>query len=115
MKAVNSQGAASFPAEKAQGLQNVLNISKDAKIVLKSNIWSEAKLVNGSRGTVKFLIYEEGKLPQNHQPAFIICHFPDYIGPSSVPNQEKLVPLVAITKTWFDKNKQFSRTQFPII
>ena len=77
IKAVNSQGAASFPVEKAQGLQNVLYISKDAKIVLTSNIWSEAKLVNGSRGTDKFLIYEEGKLPPNHQPAFIICHFSD--------------------------------------
>ena len=115
IKAENSPGASGFPTERAQGLNNLLFLSKGAKIVLTSNIWSEAKLVNGAQGTVEFIIYEEGKFPPNHQPSFIICHFPAYVGPSFLPNSDKLVPLVAVTRNWNDKNKQFSRTQFPVI
>jgi ATP-dependent DNA helicase PIF1 len=115
IKAVNSLGAVKFPADKAQGLSNVLYLSKGARIVLTNNIWAEAKLVNGSRGTVRYIIYEDGKLPPHDQPAFIICHFPDYIGPSYLRTEDKLVPLVPMTRSWFEKNKQFSRIQYPII
>ena len=115
IKAVNSLGAVKFPADKAQGLSNVLYLSKGARIVLTNNIWAEAKLVNGSRGTVRYIIYEDGKLPPHDQPAFIICHFPDYIGPSYLRTEDKLVPLVPMTRSWFKKNKQFSRIQYPII
>jgi ATP-dependent DNA helicase PIF1 len=115
IKAVNSPGAARFPADKSQGLSNVLYLSKGARIVLTNNIWAEAKLVNGSRGTVRYIIYEDGKLPPNDQPALIICQFPDYIGPSYLQTEEKMVPIVPMTRNWFEKNKQFSRTQYPII
>lgn len=60
-------------------------LSKGPKIVLTSNIWSEAKLVN-----------EEDKFPPDHQPAFIVCNFPAYVSPSFLPNSYKLVPLVAV-------------------
>ena len=90
-------------------------IDKGARIVLTSNLWAAAKLVNGSQGTVEYLIYKEGNCPSNKLPDLVICHFPNYIGPSFVADQEKLVPLAPKRATWFAKNQEFSRTQYPLI
>ena len=110
--AINSQGAAVFDADSAQGLKNKLFLSVGAKIVLTSNIWTEAKLVNGSQGTVEYSIYGEGKDPSKGLPDVVICSFPNYTGPSCIPGTEKLVPVVPLTVTWLAKQKQFSRTLY---
>ena len=115
LKALNSSGASAFATDQAQGLRNTIYLSKDAKIVLTSNLWAAAKLVNGSQGTVKYLIYKEGEWSSKNLPDLVICHFPDYIGPSFVQGQEKLVPLAPQRATWFAKNLEYSRTQFPLI
>lgn len=115
LNAENSKGATAFSTDLAQGLNNRIYLSRGAKIVLTSNLWTEAKLVNGSQGTVEFLVFKEGKHPSTHLPDLVICKFPDYCGPSFVDNKDKMVPLIPQTATWFDKGGQYSRTQFPLI
>ena len=115
LNAINSRGASAFTADHAQGLANKSYLSRGAKVVLTQNLWTTAKLVNGSQGTVKYLIYKEGKHPRTHLPDLIICKFPEYCGPSFVPDQEKLVPVVPKTVIWFEKGEQYSRTQYPLI
>jgi ATP-dependent DNA helicase PIF1 len=115
LRAGNSTGASAFDADQAQGLRNLTYLSKGAKIVLTSNLWASAKLVNGSQGTVEYLIYKEGRTPSKNLPDLVICHFPGYIGPSFVEGQDKLVPLAAQRVTWYAKNQEYSRTQYPLI
>ena len=115
LKAENSQGASAFNADHAQGLNNRVYLSRGAKVVLTSNLWTAAKLVNGSQGTVEFLVFKEGNHPSTNLPDLVICKFPEYCGPSFVPNQEKLVPLIPQRATWFEKGEQYSRTQYPLI
>ena len=112
LTAVNSPGAAAFEADQANGLKNKMYLAKDAKIVLTSNIWPEAKLVNGAQGHVKYLVYNER---QQNLPDLVICHFADYTGPTFIPGEEKLVPIVPLQASWTTKHKQFTRTQYPLM
>ena len=111
----------------ANCLRNKLYLAKGAKVVLTSNIWPQvhplllacltlilfqAKLVNGSKGTVEYMIYKE---QGQSLPDLVICHFPDYTGPSYLPGQEKMVPLAPLQASWTAKGQQYSRTQYPLI
>ena len=115
LSAVNTRGAAKFESDKANGLQNVLYLAKGAKVVLTSNLWSEAKLVNGSQGEVIGIIYKGGKSTKDSLPDVVLVRFPEYTGPSCLPNQEKIVPLTPQTCTWIEDGKQYSRTQYPLL
>ena len=48
-------------------------------------------------------------------PDLVICHFPDYTGPSYLSGQEKMVPLAPLQASWTVKGQQFSRSQYPLI
>ena len=115
VKAQNSPGAARFRSDQAQGLMNKIAISKGAKVVLTCNLWSEAKLVNGTRGKIHSIIYENGTSPSNSQPSIVLVQFPTYTGPSYFPGIEKLVPIAMVNRNWREKNMQFNRSQFPLL
>ena len=89
LNAINSRGASAFNTDHAQGLSNKSYLSRGAKVVLTQNLWTPAKLVNGSQGTVEVLIFKEGKHPSTHLPDVIICKFPEYCNPSFAPHREK--------------------------
>ena len=114
IKAVNSPGAYSFSTDSAQGLRNTIYLSKGAKIVLTSNLWSESKLVNGSHGIIRFIIYKGQKTPGKDLPDMVLVEFPSYIGPSFLQTHQKIVPIIPQTTTWYSK-KEFSRTTYPLI
>ena len=50
-------GVAAFDDDCAQGLKNCIYLAKNAKIVLTSNVWPEAKLVNGAQGRSPLNMY----------------------------------------------------------
>ena len=104
-----------YTSDRAGNIQNTLPLTKGAKVVLTANIWPEAKLLNGSKGTVLNIIFSEGQDPAEDQPNFLICHFPDYIGPDFLPTYKKSVPIFPIRRELFDKGKLFSRTGLPLI
>ena len=64
-----------------------LEIAKEARVLLTSNLNVEQGLLNGSQGTVKGWIYKRGHGP-NHEdascrtPAYIVVDIPKYSGPS---------------------------------
>ena len=107
---------------KAAGTIEAKNLAKKVAfcngslVVLTTNLWTDAKLVNGSTGIVRKIVFRDNESPaEGHLPAFVLVEFKDYIGPAFLPDHPTWVPIKAITKNWWDKNKQLSRTQFPLM
>ncbi|KAK3924203.1 LOW QUALITY PROTEIN: ATP-dependent DNA helicase [Frankliniella fusca] len=94
----------------AEGLQKDLYLAKGAKIMLRSNLWVEKKLVNGSIGNVYDILYAEENFP-----SVVLCQFPEYDGPSIIPGKN-IIPIKAALKAWTDEKSgmKCTRYQFPI-
>ena len=45
-------------------LEPIVHLAQDARVMLTSNLWLEAGLVNGAMGTVKAICYKSGEPPQ---------------------------------------------------
>ena len=55
VKAKNLPASSSkYGPDKASGLSNCLPITKHCSVILTVNLWPDAKLVNGSRGTIRY-------------------------------------------------------------
>ena len=117
ISAVNTPPTAKkFSESKAGGLHNKTILSKDAKVMLISNLWSEQGLTNGANGYVRYIVYDQNLSPPN-LPNFVLVYFPLYTGPSFFTDTtgEKLVPISPITRSWFDYKVHHERTMIPLI
>jgi PIF1-like helicase len=95
----------------AGGLVSTLALCVGARVMLVHNLWVERRLVNGSVGVVRAIIYAPGTRPPQ-LPQVVFVDFPDYTGPR-MPNG--VVPITPRTFHWTDKGKQCARTQLPLI
>ena len=79
--AIHSTSAArSYSGDSFRGLENTIYLCEGADIILTTNIWINAGLVNGATGNVKDIIYASGQgREQLSMP--VVVHFPNYIGP----------------------------------
>ncbi|KAK3923264.1 ATP-dependent DNA helicase [Frankliniella fusca] len=99
----------------ADGLEKEIYLAKGCKIMLKSNLWVEKGLVNGTIGIVHDILFDENTNPTNGMPAVIMCTFPTYTGPSLIPGT-KVIPIRTIIATWTDdRNNKCTREQFPLV
>ena len=110
--AKNTRGAQSLPADEMYGLQNVIHLSKDARVVLTMNLWIAKGLVNGAKGTVQDILYYKNCKPPA-LPTAVIVKFDDYDGPSVHPHVGSCVPICPITVT--DDTGKKDRTQLPLM
>ena len=115
-QAVNKPDAAkTYKDDEAGGLMNKLPFAHQSKFVLTRNLWQEAGLVNGSIGFIQYIIYREGADTKG-APDMLLMRFPNYTGPSYLPEEEKIVPIYPIDATWSTRDKDsMTRTQFPLI
>ena len=113
----NPPSAAETDANDADRLVNQLHFAKDCKVLLTQNYWTEANLVNGSMGRIRYIIYSADSDPKvAPMPALLLVHFPNYIGPSFLEDEECIVPVVPHFSTWRNRaGVSMSRTQFPLI
>ena len=91
------------------GLEAVINLCKDARIMLTSNLWIEAGLVNGAMGTVKAIAYLRGSPPD--LPQAVMVKFDHYSGPTL---HDGTIPIVPLKRTWVEGNTVMSRQQLPL-
>ena len=75
------------------------------RVILTSNLWIEAGLVNGAVGTVRALLYALASKPPE-LPSFVVVDFLHYKGPPWDPSNPKFVPIPPVTRG--------SRTQIPL-
>ena len=104
-------------ANKAGGLHNNTIICKDSKVMLLANLWKEQGLTNGANGFVRYIIYDENLRPPK-LPTCVLVYFPQYTGPSFFPDdptKEKLVPIVPVQRSWYEKTKEHQRIMLPLI
>ena len=65
ISAINTGGSEARKADSdlAKGLEAQLLLARGARVMLRTNLWTEAGLVNGSVGTVQEIVFEENQYP----------------------------------------------------
>ena len=112
IKAVHSSpGASKCSVEDAGGLENVVCIAQGARVMLTSNLWVQAGLVNGAVGTVAAICYKSDQHPPC-LPVAVTVRFDSYAGPT-LPDGS--VPITPLHRTWLSTDKQCSRLQLPLM
>ena len=101
----------SFGADDFCGLTNEVYLARGAKVMLMINLWVEAGLVNGAKGTIVRVVYHDGSQPPD-LPIFVLVQFDNYIGPSFISDISKTVPIIPVTLR--DDSGVHERTQLPI-
>lgn len=87
--------------DEADGLEPQLCICLGARVISTDNIWVENGLVNGSMGTVRDVVWNEGQDPIKDMPTAIMVEVDDYDGPK-----------LPVTRRFEYKKRDCSRTNF---
>merc|ERR1712020_99525 len=115
IKASNNNETAQKAKDSDGELPNYVPVCKGASVMLTDNLWPDMGLINGSKGTVTHIVFQEGKHPGNSMPSFIVVAFPDYIGPPYVPGHPGTVPICPRTAEWKDGTTHCTRRSFALI
>lgn len=115
VKAVNEPRglAARAPSNKAGNLPNVTLLAEGSKVILRNNLWKEKGLVNGAQGKIHKIIYAPGRVPPE-LPDVVFVQFDQYIGPSALEGIEKVVPIVPVTRNWWQNKTMCTRRAIPL-
>ena len=76
-----------------EGLELELLIAIGARVMLTSNLWTDARLINGALGVIQQIVYNPGSSPPE-PPMYVLIKFDNYVG---VPWDESFPQVVPIT------------------
>ncbi|KAI3899199.1 hypothetical protein MKW92_016429, partial [Papaver armeniacum] len=111
----NCEIAKNADSDEAKGLQQVVLLSKGARVMLRKNLSTQYGLVNGSMGTVVDVLYLNGKKPPLDMPVAVMVEFDKYTGPQ-VYDGSSVIPITPITTSWISSSGvTCQRTQLPLI
>ena len=118
IKAFNSNSRARrISADHFCGLENSLFLAVGAEVVLTKNLWINAGLVNGAKGTVRAIVYEEGK-SIGTIPETIFVEFYEFRGTPDQqmfgPGRHNWIPINPLTMHHPCPGSLIHRTQFPL-
>ena len=88
-----------------EGLELELLIAIGARVMLTSNLWTNAGLVNGAVGVIQQIVYNPGS-SSPEPPMYVLIKFDNYVG---VPWDESFSQVVPITSI-----ERSTKTQFPL-
>ena len=115
LRAVHNNRAAARGSDTKGQIPAVLPVARGASVVLTSNLWPHMKLLNGTRGTLTYVVYEEGRGPEDGLPAFLVVTFPEYTGPAFIPGEPGTVPIFTRLAEWKEGRNICKRRTFPLI
>ena len=111
IKAIHSgTNASKASSEDAGGLEYIICLSHNARVVLTSNLWVDMGLVNGAMGTIIAICYRSGESPPN-LPIAVTVRFDSYRGPTL---SDGTVPITPLRRTWSASGGSCSRLQLPL-
>ena len=96
-------------SEDAGGLESIICLAHNARVMLTSNLWVDMGLVNGAMGTVVAICYRNGESPPNI-PIAVTARFDSYTGPTL---SDGTVPITPLQCTW-SSGGSCSRLQLPL-
>ncbi|XP_059076868.1 uncharacterized protein LOC131031330 [Cryptomeria japonica] len=74
-----------------------LLISKNSRVMLTSNLWIQAGLVNGALGYVQKIVYKLGSAPPD-PPTYVMVEFDNYSGLPFEDHHPNTIPITPIQK-----------------
>ena len=101
----NHKEASKVKSDDAEGLEKELLLAEGANFMLNCNLWTSKGLVNGAKGVVKKIWFNQGSNTHSHLPAVIFINFDGYSGPETPawegidPSWVPIVPAIARCKT----------------
>ena len=111
-------GKVTTTAENFSGLKSIIHITIGSRVMLTSNLWVEAGLINGAQGKVEDIVFEEESA--DPLPKYVLVSFDDYNGPPLFKDKkindrsiENWVPIFKITRRHQYKGN-VERTQIPL-
>ena len=69
----------------------MVHIAQGARVMLTSNLWVDAGLVNGAMGTVQAICYQSGGPPD--LPTAVMLSFDSYSAPTEHDGSVPIVPI----------------------
>ena len=111
IKAVHrGPNAAKASSEDAGGLDPIICLAHELRVMLTANLWVDKSLVKGSMGTVVAICYRNGESPPN-LPVAVTVKFDSYRGPTLTDGS---VPIIPLRRTWSSAGGLCSRLQLPL-
>lgn len=92
------------------GISDELHLAVGCRVMLRRNLWTEGGLVNGSIGTIRAIVYNNGKEPPE-QPTYILVEFDSYNGPYFF---ERCFPIIPHMHIWTKNGITHTLWQFPL-
>ncbi|KAM4062490.1 PIF1-like helicase [Hirsutella rhossiliensis] len=110
-------GAGQASSDSAGNLSNKFPVAKGTRVMLTTNLWQPAGLVNGAQGTVYDIAWNAGADPLEDPPAVIMVDFDSYDGPPYLTTNEgrKISPILPVRRDFLVGNETCARTQFPLM
>ena len=94
----NGIHANSMESDRADGLQQILFLCKNAKVMLTTHLCVAFGLFNGATGTIIDLIYRNENRPENSLPDVVMVEFDNYSGPPFIEENPKMFPFVPVER-----------------
>ena len=107
-------GAKNAKSNDMGGLSTFLLICKNARVMIKCNLWKEQGIVNGSLGYIRYIIYDENVYPPN-LPACVVIELDEpYDGPH-LPDKPRHVAICPVSNSGLASDGTYiERIQLPI-